>query len=107
MHPQEKGSRRGTTNAYNINGLVDREMVVAAEERSYERCALETATAKTGARAPQFKIGSPVTLAADAPRFATRSIAADGKCRLVRRQQRTRRRTQAYGSRKDPAPPRG
>jgi hypothetical protein len=55
MHPQEKGSRRGTTNAYNINGLVDREMVVAAEERSYERCALETATAKTGARAPQVK----------------------------------------------------
>ncbi|WP_247341327.1 MULTISPECIES: IS110 family transposase [unclassified Bradyrhizobium] len=83
-HPQQKGSRRGP--AYNIKALRDREMLIAAQvERSYERfVSLESAAVKTrraGASVRQDKIGSPVTLAADASRFATRSPAPNNHSR--------------------------
>jgi transposase len=82
-HPQQKGSRRGPAYAYNIKALRDREMLIAAQaERSYERFVSQwkprrPKNRRAGASARQDKIGSPVTLAADASRFATRSPAPD------------------------------
>jgi transposase len=76
-HPQQKGSRRGPACAYNIKALRDREMLIAAQaEQSYERFVSQwkPRRPKTGARAPQLG-SSPVTLAADASRFAKRSPA--------------------------------
>ncbi|MBB4258053.1 hypothetical protein GGD64_002065 [Bradyrhizobium sp. CIR3A] len=82
-HPQQKGSRRGPAYAYNIKALRDREMLIAAQaERSYERLVSQWKPRRpkpgaAGASVRQDKIGSPVTLAADASRFATRSPAPD------------------------------
>ncbi|MCS3764723.1 MULTISPECIES: transposase [Bradyrhizobium] len=80
-HPQQKGSRRGPAYAYNIKALRDQEMLIAAQaEQSYERFVSQwkPRAAKgrgAGASVRQDKIGSPVTLAADTSRFATRSPA--------------------------------
>jgi transposase len=56
-HPQQKGSRRGPTYAYNIKALRDREMLIAAQaEQSYERFVSQwkPRRPKNGARAPQL-----------------------------------------------------
>src|SRR5579883_2121602 len=56
-HPQQKGSRRGPADAYNIKALRDREMLIAAQaEQSYERFVSQwkPRRPKTGARAPQL-----------------------------------------------------
>src|SRR3954466_6990656 len=79
--PMRKGAKPGSAYAYNIKSLRDREMLIAAQaEQSYERLVTQwkPRRPKTGARAPQLgktKEGSLVALAADAPRFATRSPA--------------------------------
>jgi transposase len=56
-HPQQRGSRRGPTYAYNVKQLRDREMLVAAQtERNYERFVAQwkPRRPKIGARAPQL-----------------------------------------------------
>ncbi|MGL3104514.1 hypothetical protein [Bradyrhizobium sp. BR 1432] len=82
-HPQQKGSRRGPAYAYKIKVLRDREMLIAASGAKLRTIGVEVETAaapkdrRAGAPVRQDKIGSPVMLAADASRFATRSPAPD------------------------------
>ena len=80
--PQKKGNRRGPAYAYNIKALRDQEQQLAQQaERSYARFVdrwRDASTKGRGARAPQSgkeRIGRLAALAADAPRFATRSLA--------------------------------
>ena len=79
--PQQKGNRRGSAYAYNVKALRDQELELAKRaERNYARFvkSLENASAeRRGARAPQSgkeRIGRLAALAADTPRFATRSL---------------------------------
>ena len=85
-HPQQKGQPAWTSLCLQRQGAArpgdaDRRPG-GAQLRAFRR-AMETATAKSGARAPQLgkTKEAPVTLPADAPRFATRSPAPDNHSR--------------------------
>jgi transposase len=82
-HPQQKGSRRGPAYAYKDQGAArprdDGCRPGGGKLRAF-RGAMEAATPKRSARAPQFgrtQMRQPGDACADAPRFATRSPAPD------------------------------